>query len=80
MHVRRIIRDKEGVARFVMGNNCVRARHNAAQHGDLALVHRPPAPIGNHVAIDIGDLWPVSGTSAGSSAVAASMRSSCPRN
>ena len=38
-----------------MGDDSVRARHNAAQHGDLALVHRRPAPVGNHVPIDIGD-------------------------
>ena len=39
-----------------MGNHGLRARHDAAQHGDLALVHGPPAPIGDHVPIDIDDL------------------------
>ena len=38
-----------------MGNHGLRARHDAAQHGDLALVHGQPAPIGDHVPIDIDD-------------------------
>ena len=51
-----IILDKEGVACFVVRDNRMRARHNAAQHGARALVHRRPAPRGDHRAIDIGDL------------------------
>jgi hypothetical protein len=39
-----------------MGDHGLRARHDAAQHGDLALVHGPPAPIRDHVPIDIDGL------------------------
>jgi hypothetical protein len=55
MDVGRIIRYKEGLPGVIMGNHGLRARHNAAQHGDLALVHGHPAPIGDHMTIDIGD-------------------------
>src|SRR2546430_928051 len=45
MYVGRIIRYKDGLAHFIMGNHGLRARHDAAKHGDLALVHGPLAPI-----------------------------------
>ena len=51
-----MIRHKDGLASVIMGNHGLRARHDAAQHRDLALVHRPPAPRGDHVPIDIDDL------------------------
>ena len=37
-----------------MGDDGPRARHDTAQHRDLALVHPPPTPIGNHVTIHVG--------------------------
>lgn len=51
-----IIRHKDALAGFIMGNHGVRTRHDAATHGDRALVHRPPAPRGDHVPIDRDDL------------------------
>ena len=39
MDVGRMIRHKDGLASVIMGNHGLRARHDAAQHGDLALVH-----------------------------------------
>jgi len=39
-----------------MGDDGLRARHDAPQHGDFALVHRHSGPIGDHMPIDIGDL------------------------
>jgi hypothetical protein len=56
MDVGRMLRHKDGWASFIMGNHSLRARHDAAQHGDLALGHRPPAPRGDHVPLDIDDL------------------------
>ena len=56
MDVRRMIRHEDGLAGFIMGNHGLRARHNAAQHSDVALVHCEPAPIANHVPIDIDAL------------------------
>ena len=56
LHVGRRILDKDGMARFVMGDDGLRARHDAAPHRDLALVHRHPRPIGDHVPIDRGAL------------------------
>src|SRR5919198_1441097 len=38
MHIGRIIRDKERLARFIMGDDGLGAGHDAAQHRDLALV------------------------------------------
>ena len=55
MDVGRIIGHKEGLTSVIMGNHGLRARHDAAQHGDLALVQGHPAPIGDHVTIDIRD-------------------------
>ena len=55
MDVGRIIGHKEGLAGVIMGNHGLRARHDAAQHGDLPLMHGHPAPIREHVTIDIGD-------------------------
>ncbi len=55
MDVGWIIRHKDGLASFIMGDHGLRTRHDAAKHGDLALVHRPPAPIGDHVPIDIDE-------------------------
>ena len=55
MQVGRIIRHKEGLPGFLMGDHGLRARHDAATHGDLALMHRPPAPIGDHVSINVDD-------------------------
>ena len=48
--------DKEGMARFVVGDHRVRARHHASQPGARALGHRRPAPRGQQVPIDIGAL------------------------
>ena len=56
MDVGRIIRDKEGLARVIMGDDGLRAGHDTPQHGDFALMHGHPAPIGDHVPIDIGHL------------------------
>ena len=56
MQVGRIIRHKDGLARFIMGDHGLRARHDAPQHGDLAFMHGPPAPIGDHMPIDIDEL------------------------
>jgi hypothetical protein len=56
MDVGRMIRHKDGITRFVVGNDGLRARHDAAPHGDLALVHGHPTPIGDHMPIDIRDL------------------------
>ena len=39
MDVGRIIRHKDGLTGVIMGHHGLRARHDAAQHGDLALVH-----------------------------------------
>jgi hypothetical protein len=56
MQVGRIIRHKDGLASVIMGDHGLRARHDATQHGDLALMHGPPAPIGDHMPIDIDEL------------------------
>jgi hypothetical protein len=56
MHVGRIICHKDGLPSFIMGNHGLRARHDAAKHGDLALVHGLPAPVGDHVPIDVDEL------------------------
>src|SRR5688500_16547024 len=50
------ILDKDGLARFVMGDDRLRTRHDAAAPDDLALVHRDPTPIGNQVPIDVGEM------------------------
>src|SRR5882672_4938009 len=50
-----IICHKDGLPGGIMGYRGLRARHDAAQHGDLAFVHGHPAPIGDHVTIDISD-------------------------
>ena len=43
------------MSRFVMGDDGLGAGHDAPEHGDLALVQGASAPIGDHVAIDIGE-------------------------
>jgi len=43
---------KDGLAGVIRGHHSLRACHDAAQPGDLALVHRLPAPIGDQVPID----------------------------
>lgn len=47
---------KDGLPSGIMGNHGLRTRHDAPQHGDLALVHWPPAPVGDHVSIDLDDV------------------------
>ena len=56
MYVGRILRHKDRLPAFIMGDHGLRARHDAPQHGDRARVHRPPAPRGDHVPIDRDDL------------------------
>ena len=55
MDVGRIIGHKDSLPGVIMGNHALRARHDTAQHRDLALMHRAPAPIGDHVPINIDD-------------------------
>lgn len=38
-----------------MGDDGLGTGHDAPEHGDLALVQGAPTPIGDHVAIDIGE-------------------------
>src|SRR5713101_1475578 len=53
MHVRRIVSRIHRLTRLIMTDHGLRARHDAATHRDLALVHCLAAPIGDHVPIDI---------------------------
>ena len=55
MDVGWVIGHKDSLPGVIMGNHGLRARHDTAQHRDLALVHGAPAPVGNHVTIDIDD-------------------------
>ena len=56
MHVRRIIDHQERLARFIVRDDGLRSCHDTTQHRALALVHGNPAPIGDHVPIDIDEL------------------------
>src|SRR6266851_1580627 len=56
MHVRRIIGHIHRLAGLTMADHSLRTRHDAAAHGDLALVHGFSAPVSDHVAIDIDEL------------------------
>ena len=52
-HVQLAAADAQGLAGFIMGNHGLRTRHDAAEHGDVALVHRGPGPVSNHMPIDV---------------------------
>src|SRR2546430_17681649 len=45
MHIGGMIGDKESLALFVMGDQRLRASHDASEHGDFALGHCQSAPI-----------------------------------
>jgi hypothetical protein len=56
MDVGRMRRHKDGLARFVVANDGLRARHDAAPHGDRALGHGHPTPRGDPRPITRRDL------------------------
>jgi hypothetical protein len=60
-----MIGDKDGLTGFIMGDHRLRARHDAAKHGDLALMHTATTPIRYQMAIDIDEVAAGFGTQHG---------------